>query len=274
MSKEVNTKDIMDLLDGRRKFEYTDTDGVVQEYYIGTPTAEDIRVADWEHAKKYNLALKEGIFTVSEMMDILKKRRIIGEEYDKVGEELRVQMGEKIVEMERENDREARMRLALEVSDMREEVFQWNQRLSSPLAHTCENLANDSRVECITSAVVQKADGSRLWADFDDYRLEENLALQTKARFEVMLWLEGVESDFLERAPENLVLKEIADVEKLEASAPTEDMIRQVEEADDAVEADEVEEAVEEVEDTAAPETKSPDVKPATKKRARARKTS
>jgi len=232
MSRKVNKDDLMDLLDGRRRFEYTDSDGEVQEYFIGTPNAESVRQADWEHAKRYNQALKEGIYTVSEMMEILKKRNIIGVDYDKVGDDLRLQLAEKIVEMERENDRETRIRLAMEVADMREEVFQWNQRLSSPLASTCENMANDARVEFITSSVVQDTEGNRLWDTFDDYKTEHNLGLQSKARFEVMLWLEGVESNFLERAPENVVMKELMDAKKLEATAPSEELSKQVEEAE------------------------------------------
>jgi len=233
--KDVKKEDIMDLLDGRRKFEFEE-DGVIKEYFIGTPNAEDIRQADWEHAKRYNQALKEGIYTVSEMMEILKKRNIIGPDYDQTGDDLRVDLAEKIIEMERENDREVRMRLALEVADLREEVFQWNQRLSSPLASTCENMANDARVEFITSAVVQGPDGEKIWPSFDDYKTERNLQLQTKSRFEVMLWLEGVDSDFLEKAPENRVIKELMDADKLEASAPSEELSKQVEEAEEAEE--------------------------------------
>ena len=231
MSSELKN-DIMDLLDGRREFELEETKGVMKKFYIGTPNAEDIRSADWEHAKRYNQALREGIYTVSEMMEILKKRNIIGSDYDEVGDDLRVQLAEKIIIMERENDREARMRLALEVADLRESVFQWNQRLSSPLASTCENLANDSRVEFITSSVIQDAKGERVWPTFEEYKTEKNLQLQTKSRFEVMLWLEGVSSDFLDAAPENRVIKELMDADKLEASAPSEELTKQVEEAE------------------------------------------
>lgn len=232
MSEEKN-KDFMDLLDGRRSFEFASTEEEEPKtYYIGTPSAEDVRQADWAHAKAYNQALKEGIFTVSEMMEILKQRNIIGPEYDKRGEELRVQMNEKVVEMEREVDREKRMKLALEVADLREEVFQHSQRLSSPLSSTAENIANDARTEYITSAVVQNEDGSRVWETFEQFREAADLRLQTKARFEVMMWLEGVESDFLEKTPENSVFKELMDPEKLEESAPDEALSKEVEEAE------------------------------------------
>lgn len=259
MSSKVK-EDIMDLLDGRRQFEIEFEEGVVKEYFIGTPTAEDVRQADWEHAKTYNRALKEGVFTVSEMMEILKARGIIGDDYDKAGEDLRVVLAEKVVEMERETDKDKRMELALEVARTREDVFQWNQRLSGPMASTCENMANDARVEYLTSAVIQDKEGNRIWKTYEDYKTEKDLAVQTKARFEVMLWLEGVESDFLDKAPENVVIKELMDVKALEDSKPDDEMLVEAEEAAEAEKAEEV--AAEE----------KPAKKPATRKR-RARKT-
>jgi len=231
MSKEQKEKDITNLLDGRRKFEVELVEGVTKEFYIGVPTADDVRQADWEHAKTYNRALKEGVFTVSEMMEILKARKIIGEDYDEAGDDLRVSLAEDVLAMERETDKEKRMELAVKVARTRESVFQWNQRLSGPMASTCENMANDIRVEYLTSAVVQNKDGSRYWKSFDDYKVEKELVVQTKARFEVMLWLEGVESDFLDKAPENIVMRELMDVKELSTSAPTEEVLAEVEAA-------------------------------------------
>ena len=232
MSKEQKEKDIADLLDGRRKFEVEVEEGVVKELYIGVPNASDVRDADWEHAKTYNRALKEGVFTVSEMMEILKARKIIGDDYDEAGNDLRVSLDEAVIAMERETDKEKRMELAVKVARIRESVFQWNQRLSGPLASTCENMANDIRVEYLTSAVIQNKDGSRYWKSFDDYKVEKQLVVQTKARFEVMLWLEGVESDFLDKAPENLVMRELLKVKELSTSTPSEEVLAEVEAAE------------------------------------------
>lgn len=194
------------LLDGRRHFSIQTLGGSTKDYYIGTPTADDVRKADWEHAKTYNRALKEGVFTMGEMTEILLSRNIIGPDYEKTGEELKVSLAEKIVSMERELDKDARVQLAFEVAKLREEVFQWNHRMTGPMANTCESMSNDARTEYLTSAVVQDKAGNRIWPSFDDYRNEKDLALQTKARFEVMLWLEGVDSDFLDKSPERVVL--------------------------------------------------------------------
>jgi hypothetical protein len=78
------------------------------------------------------------------------------------------------------------------------------------MGNTCENLAEDGRNEYLTACVVQEKDGSRLWEDFDAYQDEENSSLSVKSRFEVMLWIQGLESNFLENTPEQTALRSIA----------------------------------------------------------------
>jgi len=207
----VNTvqDNVESLIDGRRGFEFTDRDGKVVKYYIATPRADDITKADWEHAKAYNNALKEGVLTASEMSDILSKRNIVGPDYEDVGNTLRNTLQEKLVSMEQEKDREVRLRLALEVAAARENVLQWSQRKSGPMSHTCENIANDVRSSYLTSVVVQDEQGNKVWKTFEDFRSERNIAVQTRARFEVMLWMEGLDADFLDKSPENVVMREV-----------------------------------------------------------------
>jgi len=216
--------DLEDLLDGRRKFTIEMEDGEVKEYYIGMPSADMVKQADWEYTKTYNRALKEGVLTASEMREILKSRGIIGPEYEMKGEELKVALAEKIIEMERENDKDARIQLALDVANLREEIFMWNQSQTGPMASTAEQVSEDTRVEFLTSHIVQHKDGTRLWDSYEDFKKEPDIAVQAKARFEVLLWFQGLESDFLDKTPENLVLKEMLDeaLEKAEQEATKE----------------------------------------------------
>jgi hypothetical protein len=207
MSDKVK-EEMASLLDGRRMFEIEYPDGVVKQYFIGVPTSEDIRQADWEEAKVYNRALKDGVFTAGEMLEILQARNIVGPEYERLGVDIKAKLAEKLVEMERELDEEKRVVLAITVSSIRDELFKWNQRMTGPMSNTCERLASDSKTEYLTSCIIQDKDGKRIWSSIEDYRKEKDIALQTKARFMVMLWLEGVEPDFLDRVPENLVLSQ------------------------------------------------------------------
>jgi hypothetical protein len=223
MEEKTVNDSISDLLEGRRKFEIENEDGSVDSYFIGSPSGDDIKQADWQHAKTYNQALKEGVFTQSEMMDILKHRGVIGPDYEVVGESIRAELAEKIILMERETDREKRIDFAVDVSKLRDDLFQWNQRLNGPLASTCENIANDARIEYLTSCVVQKIDGSKVWDSYEKFKDERDFALQTKSRLEVMLWMEGLGSDALTNTPENTVLREAIEQVTTEAEAAIEE---------------------------------------------------
>jgi len=208
---EGSDKNTGGLVEERRKFTVAGS----EDLFIAIPSADDIRQSDWSYSKAYNKALVEGITTSSEMMEILKKRNIVGPAYEKVGEDLKSKVGEKIVAMELETDKEKRRDLAIEVARLREDLFQWNQRVNGPMSNTCEQIAEDSRLDYLTSCIVQKTDGSRVWPDYRTYLDESNRAMAFQARLEVMLFLQGLDPDFLEKTPENMVLKQIA-AEELE----------------------------------------------------------
>lgn len=189
------------------------------EFMLVEPSAEAIRKSDWFYSKTYNQALLDDITTAGEMMEILKSRGIIGEDYDKSGDELKVKIGEKIVEMETELDRDKRKALAIEVSKLRQELFAHNQRLNGPMSNTCEQMSEDARLDFITSCIVSKLDGSKVWKSYDDYMKEQNRAFALKARLEVLLYMQGLDPDFLDRVPENVVMQSILTEESEEAEA-------------------------------------------------------
>lgn len=186
----------------------------VGDLFVGIPTADDIRGADWEYSRVYSKALMEGLATSGEMVEILKKRGIVGETHDRKVEDVRDKIGQKIVEMELTSDRDARRKLALEVSSLREELFQLNQKVNGPMGNTCEQIAEDARVEYLTANLIQDGSGKKMWDNFDSYKLEQNRALAFQSRFEVMLFLQGLDPDFLDKTPERIVLRELAEQDK------------------------------------------------------------
>jgi len=213
---ESKNKD-SDKEDLRRMFEFV-VDGENTNFYLEMPSSEQIRQAEWHYSKVYNKALTEGVTTTSEMMDILTKRGLYGPEYEKHLQGLQVSISLKIAEMHVADgvDKQA---LALVVQSLRDDLYRWNQRLTGPLSNTCEQMADDAKTEFLTSAVVHDEAGEGLWATYDDFISEENQSLALKARFEVLLWLQGLDSDFLDKTPEKKVLKELAEEkEKVEAT--------------------------------------------------------
>ena len=117
------------------------------KYYIKAPTAEDIRGADWQYSKTYTQSLVEGITTTAEMMDILMRRGIIGPEFEQRARELATELNTKIIALEQEEELDRKRDLSVEVAVAREELFQWNQRLNGPMSNTCEQIADDARLE-------------------------------------------------------------------------------------------------------------------------------
>ncbi len=178
-------------------------------YFISTPSAEVIRGADWIYSKTYTKCLQEGITTSAEMRDILMKRGIIGPEFEQRSTELTGILNSKIMVLEASKSLEEKRDSALEVANTREELFQWNQRLNGPMSNTCEQIADDARLEYLTASMIVKEDDSKIWDSYDEYMAEKSQALALRARFEIMLYLQGLDSDFLEKTPEALAMREI-----------------------------------------------------------------
>lgn len=192
--------------DNRRSFLGTDEETL---YFIEPPTAEDIRGADWQYSKTFTQCLIEGITTSAEMMDILNRRGIIGPEFEQRATELSFKLGGLITKLEESSDMDEKRELAVAVSKAREELFQWNQRLNGPMNNTAEQISDDARLEFLTSAMIVDDGGVRVWDSYDSYLKEKNQAFALRSRFEVMLFLQGLSSDFLDQTPEARAMREL-----------------------------------------------------------------
>lgn len=178
-------------------------------YYISPPTAEDIRGADWQYSKTYTKCLVEGITTTAEMRDILIRRGIIGPEFEQRSYELTEDLSLKLKLLEEAEDLETKRDRAVDVALAREEVYQWNQRLNGPLANTCESISDDTRLEYLTSCMVKDENDARIWETYDKFLKNKSQDLASKAKFEVMLYLQGLESGFLDNTPEAVAMREV-----------------------------------------------------------------
>lgn len=190
-----------------RRF-FLDADGKTK-YYINAPNANDIREADWQYSKIYTRSLTEGITTSAEMLDILQRRDIVGPAFEQRTKELTTNLNEKIWSLEAAKTMDEKRDLAVEVAGCRDELFQWNQRLNGPMANTCEQLADDARLEYLSASMIADEDDKRIWESYEDYTNEKDQTLILKTRFEVMLYLQGLESDFLDQTPEAIAMKEV-----------------------------------------------------------------
>jgi len=205
----------MDVLEGARSFEDPVTGDA---YYIVAPSADDVRGADWQYSKTYTKSMLEGITTSAEMIDILMRRGIIGPEFEKRQKELTDELARRVGELQETNDIDRKQQLAVEVAHSRDELFNWNQRLNGPMANTCEQIADDARLEYLTARMVRNDKGDNVWEDYSDFLKERNQSFALRARFEVMLYLQGLDSNFLEQTPEAIAIREVEEEIQKKAS--------------------------------------------------------
>ncbi len=208
-------------VEGRREFKDPVTD---KTYYIVAPTADDVRGADWQYSKTYTKSLVDGITTSAEMMDILMRRGVIGPEFEQRQKELTDDLSSKVEVLRNAETIEDKQSAAMSVAKAREELFNWNQRLNGPMANTCEQIADDSRLEYLTSRMVTDVKVNRIWEDYSDFLREKNQSLAMRARFEVMLYLQGLDSDFLDKTPEAQAIREIEEEIQTKASQAMEEL--------------------------------------------------
>lgn len=195
----------MDTVGDKRSFSLEDG----RVFYVEDPNTEDIKNADWMYSRIYTKSLIDGISTSSEMMDILTKRGIIGPEYEKRAKELTEVLNNAIEELNNAETNDEKYAKAMKVAEARDDLFRWNQRFSSPMSHTCEQLADDARLECLASSMIRDDKGNRVWNSYDEYVNDSDQELVTRARIEVMLYLQGVSSDFMNQTPEAIAMREV-----------------------------------------------------------------
>lgn len=213
--------------EGRRSFKDPMSEDV---YYIIAPSAEDVRGADWNYSKIYTRCVVEGIMTVAEMQDILRKRGITGTVFEERQQELTDNITKATLNLQGARDLDEKRIYAIQVAGARQELFQWNQRLNGPMSNTCENIADEARLEYLTSRMVEKEDGTKLWKDYDAFFKERNNALAVRSRFEIMLYLQGLDSDFFEQTPEAKAMREVETELRAKAAAAIEELKREDEE--------------------------------------------
>lgn len=204
---KINTEEKEEVAEADRR-SFLGPDETIS-YYIVAPDAGNIRDADWNYSKTYTKCLLEGITTAAEMMEILKRRGIIGPEFEQRASELTGVLNEKIIALDGAANIDEKRNFAIDVANAREDLFQWNQRLNGPMSNTCEQIADDARLEHLTSCMVTNEDSSRVWSSYDMFLEEKSQSLALQARFEVMLYLQGLTSDFLEQTPEAVTMREI-----------------------------------------------------------------
>ena len=195
----------------RRELELVREDETIDKFVVELPTSDQIRKADWQYSKVYNKALVEGLTTESEMLAILKDRGILGPQYDKQREDFLPDLSVKIKLLETAETDEEKAKAALEVRQARMDLVDHNKKITGPMSNTCEQVAEDVKAEYLTSCMVKKEDGTPVWDNYEEFLEDSDKELVFRARYEVLLWLQGLNQGYEDEMPENQAIKELMD---------------------------------------------------------------
>lgn len=214
VDKKVDEKELKDIFEDKRFFLNDGPGGDGKKYYIDNADVDEVRNADWHYSKTYNEALLAGVTTAAQMADILEERSITGKSYEDKRIKLIEDLDEAVKALEVATSLDDKKALATRVETLRNQLFRHNQRAASPMSNTCEQLAEDARVEYLTSAMIKDEEGKRVWDSYDSYKTTLKPQLAMRARYEVMLALQGLDSDFLSKTPEAVARNEIKQLEE------------------------------------------------------------
>ena len=217
--KKTEEQKIKDIFEDKRYFINDGPGGDGKKYYIDNADVDEVRNADWHYSKTYNEALLAGVTTAAQMADILEERSITGKSYEEKRQALIKDLDESVEKLSTVALLDEKKALATRVEDLRNQLFRHNQRAASPMSNTCEQLAEDARVEYLTSAMIKNDGGDRVWDSYGSYKTTDRPQLAMRARYEIMLALQGLDSDFLSKTPEALAREEIKQIESGESKA-------------------------------------------------------
>lgn len=200
--------------DTRRSFTFGD-----DVYYINTPTSDAIRKAEWQYYKVFNEAVSQGLALEEELKQVLLIRGVIGDDYEKKMSQAKQELDENLSRLflaraSESSTLEELEDAALQVSKSRDNFLSLSQRVSGPMSNTCEQIAEDARVDYLVSTIIEDKAGTKVWKDYDAYIHEARRGLTGKAKIEVMLWMQGLDSDFIYKTPEAITIKEVNEKRK------------------------------------------------------------
>jgi len=70
-------------------------------------------------------------------------------------------------------------------------------------------MADEARTEHLTSSLVLDSYGKRIWKTYKDFLNDSDNKLTSKAKMEVMLFIQGLSSDFFDQTPEAIAMREV-----------------------------------------------------------------
>ena len=180
----------------RRKFVSEDNNGKRIELAIIRPNQAILNESDLHYNVSLNKALRLGSMMKSEAMEMIEKRGIWTEKDEKKIEEKRIEMMTKEAKLyDKKTTKEAGIRIAFEIRELRSELVSIMAKRSQYLYNTAEYYAENIRDQYLAAVCTIVADtGDQYFSDFDDYLLRSEEQAATDAYRETVYMMNGFDA--------------------------------------------------------------------------------
>lgn len=192
-----------------RIFKSKDKDGSEVVLKFAKPNQKLASQADLLYRQQFSLALRNGILTNAEAVQIMKENGTWTDEHEKQSAELRAKIRELEQRFDSPLEESEGYTLCNEVAKLREQLSELNGRFSSVTDNTAESMASEYRTQFFAANCVVYNNGSKkVFKDLEDFlnRVSEQVAIDAYreamiANFEQALGI-SVSSDLTADLPE------------------------------------------------------------------------
>lgn len=211
----------MDFIDkaNMRIIDTVDTKGNPIKLQLKEPDYEITRLCDVEYKKAWTFCFQEGVKTHDRLQKMFLDQGEWTEDHDRQLNELNVNIAVKTVLLEKCNMKgrlDTAKQLALEIMELRNQAMTLSQLKQQPFQYSCENSANEIRMEAYIAYATVYADDedSRFFKNYKDFteRREEKASLDVYNAYLQIVLQEN--SDFIRNLPENSFLMEQGFIDK------------------------------------------------------------
>jgi hypothetical protein len=171
------------------------------------PTVSSIREAKYNYSKKFTEYLKQGFYTRRKLESLLDTEN---SGYVKNHLERREELLKAISEVnkliESEKDPEKLEALAGIMSLYRNYLLQEDTSMNSIFSNTVETMAEEDRLNYLTTTMIKKEDGIFLWNSLEDLLQESNYGLVESCKYQVSCWEYNLDPAWEDSLPESIAI--------------------------------------------------------------------
>ena len=190
------------------------TDRVIRSFELSDlklqliePTVSSIREAKYIYSKRFTEYLKQGFYTRRKLESLLDNENsgYVKNHLDRRQELLKT-ISELDSMMETEQNPEKLEALAGMMSLYRNYLLQEDTSMNSIFSNTVETMAEEDRLNFLTTTMIKDNNGNFLWNSMEDLLQENNYSLVETCKYQVSCWEYNIDPAWEESLPESIAI--------------------------------------------------------------------